>query len=128
MTEPKCTLHAISLVEQRKVQALVSVRQLWNFTRILSAPIGGWNGIWIYGTSDVIAENNTIENTGKEAVLIGEYHYQDTGWQVPAPSAARLYLANNMIRENAGTCNSQMYGGDFPLPGSSRLPLFCINS
>ena len=79
-------------------------------------PVGGWNGIWIYGTSDVIAENNTIESTGKEPVLIGEYHYQDSGWQVPAPSAARLYLANNMIRENTGTCNSQMYNGDFPCP------------
>ena len=60
-------------------------------------PIGGWNGIWIYGTSDVIAENNTITETAKEPVLIGEYHYQDQGWQVPAPTAARLYLANNAI-------------------------------
>lgn len=79
-------------------------------------PIGGWNGIWIYGTSDVVAENNTIEDTGKEPVLIGEYHYQDQGWQVPAPTAARLYLANNIISNNSGTCNSQMYGGDFPCP------------
>jgi len=79
-------------------------------------PIGGWNGLWIYGTSDVIAENNTISETGKEPVLIGEYHYQDQGWQVPAPSAARLYLANNQIMNNSGTCNSQMYGGDFPCP------------
>ena len=79
-------------------------------------PIGGWNGLWIYGTSDVIAENNTIQDTGKEPVLIGEYHYQDQGWQVPAPSAARLYLANNVISNNSGTCNSQMYGGDFPCP------------
>lgn len=79
-------------------------------------PIGGWNGIWIYGTSDVIAENNTITETAKEPVLIGEYHYQDQGWQVPAPTAARLYLANNAISNNSGTCNSQMYGGDFPCP------------
>jgi len=79
-------------------------------------PIGGWNGIWIYGTSDVIAENNTITETGKEPVLIGEYHYQDQGWQVPAPTAARLYLANNAISNNSGTCNSQMYDGDFPCP------------
>ena len=79
-------------------------------------PIGGWNGLWIYGTSDVIAENNTITETGKEPVLIGEYHYQDQGWQVPAPSAARLYLANNDISNNSGTCNSQMYNGDFPCP------------
>ena len=79
-------------------------------------PIGGWNGLWIYGTSDVIAENNTIQETSKEPVLIGEYHYQDQGWQVPAPSAARLYLANNNIMNNTGTCNSQMYDGDFPCP------------
>ena len=73
-------------------------------------PIGGWNGIWIYGTSDVVAENNTVQDTGKEPVLIGEYHYQDQGWQVPAPTAARLYLANNIISNNSGTCTSQMYG------------------
>ena len=79
-------------------------------------PIGGWNGIWIYGTSDVVAENNTVQDTGKEPVLIGEYHYQDQGWQVPAPTAARLYLANNIISNNSGTCTSQMYGGDFPCP------------
>ena len=79
-------------------------------------PVGGWNGLWIYGTSDVVAENNTIQDTGKEPVLIGEYHYQDQGWQVPAPTAARLYLANNIISNNSGTCNSQMYGGDFACP------------
>ncbi|MGB1678827.1 MAG: right-handed parallel beta-helix repeat-containing protein [Poseidonia sp.] len=79
-------------------------------------PVGGWNGLWIYGTSDVVAENNTIQDTGKEPVLIGEYHYQDQGWQVPAPTAARLYLANNQISNNSGTCNSQMYGGDFACP------------
>lgn len=79
-------------------------------------PIGGWNGLWIYGSSDVIAENNTITDTAKEPVLIGEYHYQDSGWQVPAPTAARLHLANNIISNNSGTCTSQMYGGDFACP------------
>tara|TARA_Y100000766_G_scaffold2099_1_gene1682 strand:+ start:19001 stop:23233 length:4233 start_codon:yes stop_codon:yes gene_type:complete len=79
-------------------------------------PIGGWNGLWIYGTSDVVAENNTIQDTAKEAVLIGEYHFNDQGWNVPTPTAARLYLANNLISNNTGTCNSQMYDGDFPCP------------
>jgi hypothetical protein len=79
-------------------------------------PIGGWNGLWIYGTSDVVAENNTIQDTAKEAVLIGEYHFNDQGWNVPTPTAARLYLANNQISNNTGTCNSQMYGGDFACP------------
>ncbi|RJU90241.1 MAG: right-handed parallel beta-helix repeat-containing protein [Candidatus Poseidoniales archaeon] len=80
-------------------------------------PIGGWNGFWIYGESDVVAENNTIQDTAKEPVLIGEYHYRDQNWNVPPPSAARLYLANNQISNNTGTCNSvKMYGGDFPCP------------
>ena len=79
-------------------------------------PIGGWNGLWIYGTSDVVAENNTIQDTAKEAVLIGEYHFNDQGWNVPTPTAARLYLANNQISNNTGTCSSQMYGGDFACP------------
>ena len=80
-------------------------------------PIGGWNGFWIYGESDVVAENNTILNTAKEPVLIGEYHHKDQGWNVPAPTKARLYFANNIVSNNTGTCTSQyMYGGDFPCP------------
>ena len=80
-------------------------------------PIGGWNGLWVYGESDVSAENNTILNTAKEPVLIGEYHHKDQGWNVPAPTKARLYFANNVVSNNTGTCNSQyMYGGDFPCP------------
>ena len=79
-------------------------------------PIGGWNGLWIYGTSDVSAENNTIQDTAKEAVLIGEYHFEDQGWNVPTPTAARLYFANNQISNNTGVCNSQMYDGDFACP------------
>ena len=81
-------------------------------------PIGGWNGLWVYGTSDVVAENNTIQGTAKEAVLIGEYHFKDQGWQVPAPTAARIYLANNIISDNgAGECSSTaMYGGAFACP------------
>ena len=80
-------------------------------------PIGGWNGLWVYGESDVSAENNTILNTAKEPVLIGEYHHKDQGWNVPAPTKARIYFANNVVSNNTGTCNSQyMYGGDFPCP------------
>ena len=80
-------------------------------------PIGGWNGLWVYGESDVSAENNTILNTAKEPVLIGEYHHKDQGWNVPAPTKARIYFANNIVSNNTGTCNSDyMYGGDFPCP------------
>jgi len=79
-------------------------------------PIGGWNGIWVYGESDVVAENNTIQDTAKEPVLIGEYHFNDQGWSVPRPTEARLYLANNVISNNTGTCNSVEYDGDFACP------------
>ena len=80
-------------------------------------PIEGWNGLWIYGSSDVSAENNTIMNTAKEPVLIGEYHYKDEGWNVPTPTKARIYFANNIISNNSGTCNSDyVYGGDFNCP------------
>ena len=79
-------------------------------------PIGGFNGFWIFGTSDVSAENNTIQDTGAEAVLLGEYHFDDQGWNVPRPTASRLYFANNEISNNTGTCNSQMYGGEFACP------------
>ena len=87
-------------------------------TNNVIGPIGGWNGFWIYGDSfDVTAENNTILNTTKEAVLIGEYHYQDSGWSVPVPTKGRAYFANNTITGNEGTCTSdKMYGGDFNCP------------
>ena len=80
-------------------------------------PIGGFNGLWIYGTSDVTAIGNNISNTGKEAVVHGEYHYQDSGWPSIQPSESRLFMENNVIDNNSGTCNSpKMYGGDFQCP------------
>ena len=80
-------------------------------------PITGFNGFWIFGESDVSAENNTIQGTGAEAVLLGEYHFGESGWNsIPTPSAARLYFANNQISDNNGVCNSQKYGGEFACP------------
>ena len=80
-------------------------------------PIGGYNGIWIYGTSDVTAIGNTITDVGKEPIVHGEYHYQDSGWPSVAPTESRLYMADNIIENNAATCNSvKMYGGDFQCP------------
>ncbi|MBT6645791.1 MAG: hypothetical protein HOB52_08295 [Euryarchaeota archaeon] len=80
-------------------------------------PIGGWNGVWVYGDEfDVTLENNTI-NATKEPLLIGEYHYQDEGWNVPSPSQGVAYIANNTISGSTETCSSQeMYGGDFDCP------------
>ena len=92
-------------------------------------PIGGFNGIWIYGSSDVTAIGNNISNTGKEAVVHGEYHYQDSGWPSIQPSESRLFMENNVIDNNSGTCNSaKMYGGDFQCPAIhiSVLLQLCI--
>ncbi len=79
-------------------------------------PIEGFNGFWVYGESEVEIENNTIQDTAKEPIQIGEYHYKDGG-NYPGPSPNRAYIANNIISNNTGTCNSQfMYDGDFNCP------------
>ena len=80
-------------------------------------PITGYNGFWVYGQSEVEIENNTIQDTAKEPIQIGEYHYRDTNSNYPGPSPNRAYIANNIISNNSGTCNSFfMYGGDFNCP------------
>ena len=50
-------------------------------------PIGGWNGLWMYGSFDVIAENNTIFDTNREAIIAGEY-----GSNAPAPSLSLIHI------------------------------------
>ena len=80
-------------------------------------PVGGYNGLWIYGTSDVVAIGNTITDTAREPVVHGEYHYQDSGWPSVQPTQSRLYMEGNTISNNSGTCSSQkMYGGEFQCP------------
>jgi len=76
-------------------------------------PIGGWNGLWLLGSYDVVAENNTIIDTAREPVLAGEY-----GTQAPAPTTARLYLANNTIGTTGqGACSStRWWDGPFTCP------------
>ena len=66
-------------------------------------PVSGWNGLWIRGSSDVIAENNVFQDIAKEPVLIGEYHYRQSGWTVGDPRPARLHFANNTINNVTGT-------------------------
>ena len=78
-------------------------------------PIGGWNGLWMLGSFDVIAENNTIHDVAREPIRAGEY-----GSSAPAPSAARAYLANNTISTDGnGACSQTRYDdwdGDFTCP------------
>ena len=81
-------------------------------------PVGGYNGLWIYGESDVIAQNNTFTDIAKEAVLIGEYHYNDGGsGYSQEPTKSRIHFADNEISGINGTCNSTgIYDGDFQCP------------
>jgi len=78
-------------------------------------PIGGWNGLWMLGSFDVIAENNTIHDVAREPIRAGEY-----GSSAPAPSASRILLANNTIStDGTGTCSQTRYDdwdGDFTCP------------
>ena len=78
-------------------------------------PVGGWNGLWLLGSFDVVAENNTIHGIAREPVRAGEY-----GSSAPAPSASRIYLANNTISsDGSGVCSETKYddwGGDFTCP------------
>ena len=80
-------------------------------------PIGGWNGIWSIGESDVRVENVTIQDTAKEPIIAGEYHFGDSGWNVPSPSENRMYVANSILSSGGGECTGQKaWGGDFPCP------------
>ncbi|MDP6844199.1 MAG: Ig-like domain-containing protein [Candidatus Thalassarchaeaceae archaeon] len=94
-------------------------------------PIGGWNGIWSIGESDVRVENVTIEDTAKEPIIAGEYHFGDSGWSVPAPSENRMYVANSIIDSSGGECTGQKsWGGDFPCPAvhAFRSSLTLLNN
>jgi len=74
-------------------------------------PIDGYFGLWLRGSFDVIAENNSIFETTLTPVVAGDYSYA-------IQAASRLYLANNSISyDGGGTCNSNTnWGGAFSCP------------
>ena len=88
-------------------------------------PIGGFNGLWILGASDVIAENNTITGTTMEPIIVGEYHVGDSGWNVPNPNRGRAYLGNNTITGAAGSCSSGVYSYLHTGPGAAPTAFPC---
>ena len=66
-------------------------------------PIGGWNGLWLIGSFDVDAQNNTITDVARESVIAGDYWTGTTltseGFTLPtirsllpAPAAAKATL------------------------------------
>ena len=74
-------------------------------------PIGGYFGLWLGGSYDVVAENNSIFQTTLTPVVAGMYSYA-------IQAASRLFLANNSISyDGTGTCNSNTnWDGQFPCP------------
>ena len=75
-------------------------------------PINGYFGLWLGGSYDVIAENNSIFQTSLTPVVAGRYGSQ----AIREPS--RLFLANNTISyDGTGTCNDNTnWDGQFPCP------------
>ena len=75
-------------------------------------PIGGWNGLWLIGSFDVDAQNNTISDTAREPVIAGDY------WVGDNPDVRRLYFANNQVSSlGTGTCQSNTHwDGEFTCP------------
>ena len=74
-------------------------------------PIGGYNGLWMTGSFDVVAENNSIFATSKSPIVAGWYSQSYS-------AASRVFLANNTFTyDGTGTCSSNTYwDGDFTCP------------
>ncbi len=76
-------------------------------TNNIIGPIGGYNGIWGVGYFDMQIDNNTFQEINREAVIVGEYHYQDNGWSVSGPAPARATINDNVFNNVSGTCSSE---------------------
>ena len=87
-----------------------------NITGGSIGPIGGWNGVWSIGESDVRIENVTIQETAQEPIVAGQYPWGNEGWKPLTEN--RMYVANSVITSSPSGCTSdKLWGGDFPCPG-----------
>ena len=79
-------------------------------------PIGGWNGIWSIGESDVRVENVTFQGIAQEPLVAGQYPWGNEGWKPMTEN--RMYVANSVITSSPSGCKSdKLWGGDIPCPG-----------
>ncbi len=79
-------------------------------------PIGGWNGVWSIGESDVRVENVTFEDIAQEPLVAGQYPWGNEGWKPLTEN--RMYVANSVITSAPTGCTSdRLWGGEFPCPG-----------
>lgn len=86
-------------------------------TNNIIGPITGYNGIWGVGYFDMIIDNNTFQEINREPVVVGEYHFQDSGWSVTGPAPARATINDNVINNVSGDCSSStVWDEDFPCP------------
>ncbi len=87
--------------------------------------VTGYNGLYLYGESDISINNTKIENISRESVLLGEYHWDDSNWNTGSsqPYAARLKLTNSQIFNGGGTCDSKtVYGETGNTEGTFECP------
>ena len=75
-------------------------------TNNIIGPITGYNGIWGVGYFDMEIDNNTFLEINREPVIVGEYHFQDSGWSVTGPAPARATINDNVFSNVSGTCSS----------------------
>jgi len=87
--------------------------------------ITGYNGLYLYGESDITVHNTKIDTVAREAILLGEYHWDDSNWNTgsSSPEAARLKLTNSDITNAGGTCDSKtVYGETGNTEGTFECP------
>ena len=87
--------------------------------------VTGYNGVYIYGESDITIHNTKIDTVAREGILLGEYHWDDSNWNTASssPEAARLKLTNSDITNAGGACNSKtVYGETGNTEGTFECP------
>ena len=107
----KATLEGNSIESQSGGSGIVVSSSTVQINDNEIGPIGEWNGLWLIGSYDVTAENNTISETAREPIVAGRYTRSEY-------AASRLYLANNSITySGTGACYSLTHwGGEFTCP------------
>jgi hypothetical protein len=88
--------------------------------------VTGYNGLYLYGESDITIHNTKIDTIAREAILLGEYHWNDDNWNTGSssqPYAARLKVTNSEINNAGGNCDSKtVYGETGNTDGTFACP------
>ena len=63
----------------------------------------------------------TIQDTAKEPIIAGEYHFGDSGWNVPSPSDNRMYVANSILSSGGASVQDRRLAAELSLAQASML-------